>query len=79
MRSHEVDYEILGDDMQMVEVELDEDAAPLLRADTKFWVVKPRLSAAEISELSSAVPEPSSVALLSILGLGLAGYRRRRS
>ncbi len=23
MRSHEIDYEILGDDMQMVEVELD--------------------------------------------------------
>ena len=31
MKCHEVDYEILGDDMQMVEVELDPGETALLK------------------------------------------------
>ena len=30
MKSHEIDYKILGDDMQMVEIELDPAVKPVM-------------------------------------------------
>ncbi len=47
----------LSADLTSVEVfaELDSDAEPLLREGSRFWVVKPRLSAAEISGLGTLI------------------------
>lgn len=47
----------LSDDLNSVILvaEIDEDAGRLLRENTKFWVVKPRFSAAEISGLGTII------------------------
>lgn len=47
----------LSEDLNSVTVvcELNKDAHDLLRRDTRFWVVKPRLSAAEISGLGTLI------------------------
>ena len=47
----------LSDDLNSVVViaELNENAAPLLKDTAQFWVVKPRLSAAEISGLGTLI------------------------
>ena len=38
MRSHEIDYEILGDDMQVVEVELDPQETVIAEAGAMNWM-----------------------------------------
>ncbi len=47
----------LGEDLGSVEVtvQLDKSAIPLLREDTQFWVVRPRIGAAGISGLGTIV------------------------
>ena len=64
----------LSDDQSHVVVtaEMRREAAPLLRADTKFWVVRPRLEFSGISGLSTLV----SGAYIGILpGGGASGAR----
>ena len=38
MRSHEIDYEIFGDDMQVVEIELDKDETVIAEAGAMSWM-----------------------------------------
>ena len=38
MRSHEIDYELHGDDMQMVEVELDPQETVVAEAGSMNWM-----------------------------------------
>ena len=38
MKSHEVDYEIFGDDMQVVEVELDPQEIVIAEAGAMNWM-----------------------------------------
>ena len=38
MRSHEVDYEIFGNDMQVVEIELDRDETIIAEAGAMNWM-----------------------------------------
>jgi paraquat-inducible protein B len=47
----------LADDLKsvLVYLEMDSDAEHLLRRGTRFWVVKPRLSAAEVSGLNTLI------------------------
>jgi paraquat-inducible protein B len=52
-----VESVILGEDMESVEVvaQLEQSALPLLREDTQFWVVRPRIGAGGISGLGTIV------------------------
>lgn len=47
----------LADDLNsvVVKIEVDTDSADLLRDESRFWVVKPRLSAAEVSGLGTLI------------------------
>ena len=47
----------LADDLKsvLVNLEMDSDSEHLLRRGTRFWVVKPRLSAAEVSGLNTLI------------------------
>jgi len=47
----------LGDDLESVVVtaRLDKEATPLLREDTQFWVVRPRIGAAGVSGLDTVL------------------------
>ncbi|HEX9974852.1 MAG TPA: AIM24 family protein, partial [bacterium] len=38
MKCHEVDYEIYGDDMQVVEIELDPEEAVIAEAGAMNWM-----------------------------------------
>ncbi|MFW5979691.1 MAG: AIM24 family protein, partial [Halanaerobium sp.] len=38
MQSHEIDYEIIGDDMQVVEVELDPEETVIAEAGAMNWM-----------------------------------------
>ena len=59
MRSHEVDYEIFGNDMQVVEIELDLGETIIAEAGAMNWMEEDIVYEAKMGDGSSSLSQLS--------------------
>ena len=72
MRSHEVDFQIYGDDLQVVEVELDPGEVVVAEAGAMNWMEDGIQFETRMGDGS----QPESGLLGKLLNVGQAGFNR---